>query len=100
MKQAMKCVRWYCLRWRIEEWHRVLKSGCGVLEHQLGMRSASIACTKKKPISLGEAIVIIAKLGGYLNRRCDGPPGFQSLWRGYVRFHDMVYALMLREDAA
>jgi hypothetical protein len=34
MKQAMKCVRWYCLRWRIEEWHRVLKSGCGVLEHQ------------------------------------------------------------------
>lgn len=34
VKQAMKCVRWYCLRWRIEEWHRVLKSGCGVLEHQ------------------------------------------------------------------
>jgi hypothetical protein len=30
----MKCVRWYCLRWRIEEWHGVLKSGCGVLEHQ------------------------------------------------------------------
>jgi len=34
MKQAMKCVRWYCFRWRIEEWHRVLKSGCGVLERQ------------------------------------------------------------------
>jgi len=34
LKQAMKCVRWYCMRWRIEEWHRVLKSGCGVLEHQ------------------------------------------------------------------
>jgi len=34
LKQAMKCVRWYGLRWRIEEWHRVLKSGCGVLEHQ------------------------------------------------------------------
>jgi len=34
LKQAMKCVRWYCLRWRIEEWHRVLKSGCGVLKHQ------------------------------------------------------------------
>jgi len=41
--------------------------------------------------------VTIAKLGGYLNRGCDGPPGFQSLWRGYARFHDMVYALMLRE---
>jgi hypothetical protein len=34
VKQAMKVVRWYCLRWRIEEWHRVLKSGCRVLEHQ------------------------------------------------------------------
>ena len=21
---------WYCLRWRIEDWHRVLKSGCGI----------------------------------------------------------------------
>ena len=25
---AAKCLRWYCLRWRIEDWHRVLKSGC------------------------------------------------------------------------
>ncbi len=34
LKQALKCVRWYCLRWRIEEWHRVLKSGCRILDHQ------------------------------------------------------------------
>ncbi len=27
---ALNCVRWYCLRWRIEDWHRVLKSGCKV----------------------------------------------------------------------
>jgi hypothetical protein len=33
-KQAMKCIRLYCRRWRIEEWHRVLKSGCNILEHQ------------------------------------------------------------------
>lgn len=33
-KQALKCVRWYCRRWRIEEWHRVMKSGCKILEHQ------------------------------------------------------------------
>jgi len=25
---AERCLRWYCLRWRIEDWHRVLKSGC------------------------------------------------------------------------
>jgi hypothetical protein len=34
VKQALKCVRWYCRRWRIEEWHRVMKSGCKILEHQ------------------------------------------------------------------
>ena len=34
VKQALKCIRWYCRRWRIEEWHRVMKSGCNILEHQ------------------------------------------------------------------
>jgi hypothetical protein len=33
-KQALQCIRWYCRRWRIEEWHRVMKSGCKILEHQ------------------------------------------------------------------
>ena len=34
VKQARRCVEWYCRRWRIEEWHRVMKSGCKILEHQ------------------------------------------------------------------
>lgn len=29
-EDALDCVNWYKLRWRIEDWHRVLKSGCGV----------------------------------------------------------------------
>lgn len=27
---AQACLSWYCLRWRIEDWHRVLKSGCRI----------------------------------------------------------------------
>jgi hypothetical protein len=27
----------------------------------------------------------IARLGGYLDRTCDGPPGWQTLWRGWTR---------------
>ena len=29
-QDAEECLRWYCLRWRIEDWHRVLKSGCRI----------------------------------------------------------------------
>jgi hypothetical protein len=37
---AIKCLRWYRFRWRIEDWHRVLKSGCEVekLQNQTAER--------------------------------------------------------------
>jgi len=37
---AEQCLRWYCLRWRIEDWHRVLKSGCRIedLAHETAER--------------------------------------------------------------
>jgi hypothetical protein len=35
---AVTCLRWYCLRWRVEDWHRVLKSGCRI--ESLAHRSA------------------------------------------------------------
>lgn len=35
-----KCLRWYTLRWRIEDWHRVLKSDCKInnLAHETAER--------------------------------------------------------------
>jgi len=33
-QDAARIVEWYTRRWRIEEWHRVLKQGCKVQEHQ------------------------------------------------------------------
>ncbi|MFV2045420.1 MAG: IS4 family transposase, partial [Anaerolineales bacterium] len=37
---AEQCLRWYALRWRIEDWHRVLKSGCRIedLAHESAER--------------------------------------------------------------
>jgi hypothetical protein len=32
--EAWERVQWYCRRWVIEEWHRVLKSGCGVEQRE------------------------------------------------------------------
>ena len=40
-------------------------------------------------------MITIAKLGGFLNRKCDGHPGFESLWKGYIRFHNMVKIIRL-----
>jgi hypothetical protein len=34
-EEAWQKVQWYCRRWTIEEWHRVLKSGCKVEEREL-----------------------------------------------------------------
>jgi hypothetical protein len=35
-EQAVEKISWYCLRWRIETWHKVLKSGLQVEECRLG----------------------------------------------------------------
>ena len=37
---AEQMLRWHCLRWRIEDWHRVLKSGCAIekLQHKTAAR--------------------------------------------------------------
>lgn len=39
-EDAEQCLRWYCLRWRIEDWHRVLKTGCRIedLQHDTAER--------------------------------------------------------------
>ncbi len=34
-EQARQCVRWYCLRWLVERYHFVLKSGCQIEARQL-----------------------------------------------------------------
>ena len=42
------------------------------------------------PPSTGEALISIAKLGGYLARKKDGPPGTLVLWRGWKRLMDLA----------
>ena len=37
-----------------------------------------------------EFLLAVARLGGHLNRKSDGPPGWLTIWRGWARLHDMV----------
>ena len=38
---------------------------------------------------LGDAVRAVAKLGGYLGRKTDPPPGHQLIWRGYTTLQIM-----------
>lgn len=43
-------------------------------------------------ISLGVFWKSIARLGGFLGRKSDGEPGWQTLWKGWLRLIDMLWA--------
>jgi len=136
---AEQCLRWYILRWRIEDWHRVLKSGCRTedLAHKTAERLRRViainlviawrimlmtllgrevpelpaeilfsdielrtlqAYAKKKtpsPLLLGDAVKLVAKLGGYLGRKNDPPPGHQIISLGYTVLEYMCMGVAL-----
>lgn len=141
--EAAQMLALYTRRWRIEEWHRVLKSGCDAQGHQhetaerlkrtiaidvvlawrihlmtlLGRTVPDLPAdilfdeeelealealhedrTKKKlkrPLRLQEAVVGMARLGGYLNRKSDPPPGAKVLWLGVVALGGVVRGFRL-----
>ncbi len=136
LTDAIEKVKWYTIRWQIELFHKVLKSGCAVekaqlreaqrlknyitvksiiawrlywLSHVYKLRPCSSCLDilsreewsilyrkthKKKPPSepstIYEAVIWIAKLGGYIGRKKDPPPGMISIWRGWLRLMNMV----------
>ena len=46
----------------------------------------------EKPPMLQEMVNMVAKLGGWLERKSDGEPGTESLWRGFQRMDDIKEA--------
>lgn len=137
LEDAVKIVKWYAQRWKIERFHYVLKGGFKIDDLQLGTGERlenmiaiySIIAWKilymtyesrenpdqdcgyvfkehewqalycfvnetpfppKKAPSLQEAIMMVAKLGGFLGRKRDGYPGVKVLWRGLARLHDIA----------
>lgn len=50
------------------------------------------------PPTLGEIIRLVARLGGYLGRRHDPPPGPKAVWIGLQRLRDLVWALEAHEQ--
>jgi IS4 transposase len=46
----------------------------------------------EKPPSLGEFVIMIAVLGGYVDRNKEGPPGVKVMWKGMARMVDFALA--------
>lgn len=44
------------------------------------------------PPTLREAMIMVASLGGFLNRKSDGEPGTETIWRGLQRLDDITKA--------
>jgi hypothetical protein len=41
-------------------------------------------------LNIGEALLIVARLGGFLGRKGDGLPGMISIWRGWRCLHERI----------
>jgi len=134
--QAIQKLVWYASRWKIETYHKILKSGCKaegsrlrtadrlvnliavfcilswrlfwmtmlnrsdsgmparhvfskterqLLDHLVADRAVDRALKR----SLSFYITKLAKLGGYLARSGDSPPGNKVMWRGLSRLTDI-----------
>ena len=70
-------------------------------EHEVLLRHAAAHNRRPSgPLRLNDAIILIAKLGGYLRRKNDGPPGWLTLWRGYRRLCALVDGYKLAQPRA
>lgn len=49
----------------------------------------------KKPPTIRQALIWIARLGGFLARKGDGDPGLKTLWRGISKFHHLLEGAQL-----
>jgi hypothetical protein len=134
LKKAIEKLQWYALRWKIEVFHKILKSGCKAEESKLRtaerlVNLISIFCIvswrifwmtminradpdaspnlalapiemrlldhfvpdqeRTSPRAISRYIIKIARLGGYLARASDPPPGNVVIWRGLSRLNDI-----------
>jgi hypothetical protein len=131
---------WYAMRWRIETFHKILKSGCRAEASKLRtaerivnliavfcilswrifwmtmmnrvapVASPMVALTRvetqlldrlvpatpeRRKATLSTYLIKIARLGGYLARRSDSPPGNTVMWRGLSRLTDIELGFLL-----
>jgi hypothetical protein len=136
---ARQIISDYERRWLIEEYHKVLKTGCCIERHALrtadrlealmglitviGVRLLQMKtfakqdpeakarnrvpsiwlkvlkkiCPRLEKVDLTvyQFWRELAKLGGFLGRKHDGEPGWQTIWRGYQKLQLLLQAIQI-----
>jgi Transposase DNA-binding len=141
-KNAIEKLNWYAMRWKIEVFHKILKSGCkaehsklrtaqrlanliavfcilswrvfwmtmmnratqnappklALTDLEITLLDTLVRDTRKTPAgtkALSHYLVKIARLGGYLARASDPPPGNMVMWKGLSRLMDIELGVTL-----
>jgi hypothetical protein len=141
--EAVEKLHWYAMRWKIEVFHKILKSGCRAEEARLRtaerlvkliavfcilswrvfwmtmIRRSAPEADPRLAITDGEIALLdrlmpdkgaaertlssylmkVARLGGYLARTRDPPPGTLVIWRGLSRLTDIALGAMITRIA-
>ncbi len=50
-------------------------------------------CLKDSSLTMKSFWTQVARLGGFIGRKSDGDPGWQTLWNGWIRLLDMAWAV-------
>ena len=142
---AVEKLQWYAMRWKIEVFHKILKSGCRAEQARLRtaerlVRLLAVFCilswrvfwltmlSRAKPdleaalvlteletnildqlipdstadppaaSTISRYLIKIARLGGYLARTKDPPPGNIVMWRGLSRLNDIALGVTLQSN--
>jgi hypothetical protein len=68
------------------------EASCDIVlqEHEWQALYCVVNKTPEHHPSLQEAVLMIAKIGGFLGRKCDGDPGVKVIWRGLRRLNDIA----------
>ena len=143
LRSAIEKLGWYAQRWKIETFHKILKSGCNAEKSKLqtaqrltnllavfciiawrvfwltminrtAPESSALEVFTKTEIEIldklrssgatpriktvKDYVIELAKIGGYLARGKDPPPGNTVMWRGLSRLTDIHLGFELRRE--
>jgi hypothetical protein len=91
---AIDCVVAWRIYWLTKQGRETPNIPCDVFlneaEWQVLWAYVKKQAPPAKPPPIGQITPMIASLGGYLNRKGDGPPGTTTMWRGLVRLQAMA----------